>query len=158
MKRSGFKKLSYEDALIKAEATRAGQRARAVGKARENARKRVTSGLRKRSPKAQANQSRELAFTKAVRERDRCMCRWFYPDGSRCTYQDPNITVHHINERSQRPDEKFNPDNGACICPEHHDYMHHTVAGRERGRVLGLLGGETYEKAMKRKRDGSPVA
>lgn len=87
---------------------------------------------------------KENQWAKAVRERDNFTCRW-----PGCGYYSKSIHAHHINERSQRPDLKLEPMNGAAICPVHHDYLHHTVEGRQQARELGLLGGMTYEKANK---------
>jgi hypothetical protein len=83
-------------------------------------------------------------FKREVRERDNYTCRW-----PGCNYSSRSIHAHHINERSQRPDLRYDIKNGAAICPQHHDGLHHTVAGREEARRLGLLGGESYEKAQK---------
>jgi hypothetical protein len=87
-----------------------------------------------------------------VRERDNWTCR--FPG---CGYRSKTIDAHHINERSQRPDLRYDPDNGACLCGHgtpnnHHDYIHHTPEGREKGKQLGLLGGQTYEAALKQEK------
>ena len=91
-----------------------------------------------------------------VLERDGYRCRWINEDGERCPISGAeNLEAHHIHERSQRPDLKLDLTNGAATCVVgpywHHDHLHHTVKGRQRGRDLGLLGTETYEKAVKQK-------
>lgn len=84
------------------------------------------------------------AWSKEVLERDGHHCRW--PE---CSEHGEHVRGHHINEKSQRPDLKYNVDNGVAMCPVHHDRLHHTVAGRTEAKRLGLLGGETYEKALR---------
>lgn len=84
------------------------------------------------------------AWSKEVLERDGHHCRW--PE---CSEHGDHIRGHHINEKSQRPDLKYDIDNGAAMCPVHHDRLHHTVEGRTEAKRLGLLGGETYEKALR---------
>lgn len=101
--------------------------------------------MARRAMKIAVRRSREsIKWSREVRERDGFTCRW-----PGCFYTDRSIPAHHINERSQRPDLKFTLSNGAAICPQHHDFLHHTVAGRQQAKALGLLGGETYEKAAK---------
>lgn len=84
------------------------------------------------------------AVNREIRERDHYTCQW--PD---CWVYSKQIPVHHIQERSQRPDLKYQHSNLVCICPQHHDRLHHTVAGRREAREQGLLGGETFEAARK---------
>lgn len=100
--------------------------------------------MRRRNP---ARVSRDDAWSNAVLERDGHRCRW--PTGPHLG----RIVAHHINERSQRPDLIFDINNGAALCASHHDYAHHTVAGRREAKELGLLGGTTYEAAMKERRE-----
>lgn len=105
--------------------------------------------LARKSAKAYRLKSRgpskeDLQWAKAVRERDGNRCRW-----PGCDYESESIHAHHIHTRKQRPDLRHDPNNGASLCPRHHDELHHTVEGRKRGRELGLLGTKTYEKAMK---------
>ena len=153
MKRSGFKWPSHEDAVKQAREAQERQRAKAVEK-------RVLAGVKRAAkPKSEAakagkRRSRakrvekdelEAEFKRVCRERDDYTCQW-----PACKYRDIWIPVHHKNERSQRPDERYNSDNGVCICWDHHDYMHHDLRGRAVGRELGLLGGDSYELAMKK--------
>lgn len=84
------------------------------------------------------------AWSRDVLERDGWRCRW-----PGCPEEGPQVVAHHINERSQRPDLRLDRANGAALCTQHHDNAHHTVAGRQKARRLGLLGGTTYERAMK---------
>lgn len=86
----------------------------------------------------------ETEWIAEVRERDNYTCRW-----PRCGYYSKSIHAHHIHTRAQRPDLKWEPSNGACLCPHHHDYAHHHVEGRRKARALGLLGTQTYEAALK---------
>src|SRR5688572_11480292 len=139
MKRSGFKKLSYDEAVEKAQKKRADKSVRQPSQA-------AVAGKRRSKKRKAANDRQHRIWQKKVRERDDYMCRW-----PGCGYRDVHIDVHHINERSQRPDLRYNVDNGACICGlgtanNHHDYLHHTIEGRKKAKKLGLLGGETYEK------------
>lgn len=83
-------------------------------------------------------------WAKEVRERDGYTCRW--PD---CGFYSLHIHAHHIHTRKQRPDLRHDPNNGAALCNQHHDHLHHTVEGRQRARELKLLGTETYELAKK---------
>jgi|ERR1041384_1255023 len=106
----------------------------------------------KRAKKLKASRSRlrarrdpqMVAWSGAVLERDEHHCRW--PE---CNERGPQVIAHHIQTRRQRPDLKYQTENGAAICTRHHDLLHHTLNGRRRARDLGLLGGTTYEKAQK---------
>jgi len=90
----------------------------------------------------------------AVLERDGRQCRWIDPrTKQRCRRRGKKMHAHHIRERTQRPDLIHDVDNGATICPPHHDYAHHDPQGRKEATEQGLLGGETYEAAQKRRRD-----
>ena len=107
------------------------------------------AGQKRTKLKQSENDYRWSQCQRIVRERDRYTCRW-----SHCEFKSKLIDVHHINERSQRPDLKFDPDNCACLCgrgspSNHHDLAHHSPIGRAQAKALGLLGGETYEKARK---------
>lgn len=92
------------------------------------------------------------AWREAVLERDGHKCRWPTENES---HHRGKLHAHHINERSQRPDLVHDVDNGATLCSFHHDYAHHSVMGRRRAKELGLLGGETYEKARKERREAT---
>lgn len=85
-----------------------------------------------------------------VLERDGHQCRWIDPSTKERCRNKRRITAHHISERSQRPDLRYDVANGAALCWDHHDRAHHTVQGRAEAKAQGLLGGETYEKAHKR--------
>lgn len=100
-------------------------------------------GLRaKRDPKL-------TAWGKAVLERDGWQCQAFRFQGCYefSAMQCSNILdPHHISERSLRPDLRYDLNNGITLCRRHHDWLplHRTQAVK-----LGLLGDETYEKAMR---------
>jgi 5-methylcytosine-specific restriction endonuclease McrA len=76
-----------------------------------------------------------------ARERDNYTCQ--YPG---CGYFNKHIDVHHICKRSQRPDLKVTLSNLVCLCRKHHQF---TDTNRREAEALGLVGGETYEKARK---------
>lgn len=97
-----------------------------------------------RTLKTRGPSAADRKWKKAVRERDDFTCRW-----PGCGFYSLHIHAHHIHTRKQRPDLRHDPANGAALCNEHHDRLHHTVEGRQRGRELGLLGTETYEAAKK---------
>src|ERR1051325_118369 len=94
--------------------------------------------------RARGPSTADLKWAKAVRERDNYTCRW-----PGCGFYSQHIHAHHIHTRRQRPDLRHDPANGAALCNEHHDRLHHTEEGRREARELGLLGTETYEKARK---------
>lgn len=73
----------------------------------------------------------------AVRVKDNFTCQ-------RCGKQDPYIHAHHVNPRSRRPDLIREVSNGKCLCASCHAWVHMNPA---QSTKLGLLGGETYEKA-----------
>jgi hypothetical protein len=102
MKRSGFKKLSYEDALERKKRWAARQRVKNREKTSQKGVKLRKKGFRK---KAKAPDPREKEFMAICRERDGFLCQ--YPG---CGKYDRYIPVHHKMERSQRPDQRFNPD------------------------------------------------
>jgi hypothetical protein len=113
---------------------------------RSGFKKRRYSPLKTSKPMRRYNPERmdlDEDWANAVLERDGYRCRW--PTGP----HRGTIVAHHINERSQRPDLIHDVDNGAALCASHHDYAHHTVEGRREATALGLLGGVTYEAAMK---------
>lgn len=106
------------------------------------------STLKRSRMKAARISPEDKAWREAVLERDGRKCCWPTENDS---HHRGRLHAHHINERSQRPDLVHDVSNGATLCSFHHDYAHHSVMGRRRARELGLLGGETYEKAMKRR-------
>jgi hypothetical protein len=92
----------------------------------------------------------DTAWREAVLERDGRQCRWIDPrTKQRCRRRGKKMHAHHIRERTQRPDLRYDVDNGATICGEHHDYLHHNAQGRKEAREQHLLGGTTYELARK---------
>jgi len=143
VKRGGFRRLSFEEALAKLEqrrAKKAGESVRPVSKA-------ALEGKRRSKQRKAERDRQHRTWQRKVRERDNYTCRW-----PGCGYQDKYIDVHHINERSQRPDLRYEISNGVCLCGfgtknNHHDHAHHHVKGREEAKRLGLLGGQTYENA-----------
>lgn len=82
------------------------------------------------------------AWSREVLERGGGRCQW--PAG--CRTDDDRIDLHHIAERSLRPDLKYDPANGIALCRTHHNWLplHRAEAVR-----LGLLSEETYEAAAK---------
>lgn len=110
---------------------------------------------RKRSAPKPRKRMKRATWREAVIERDK-QCRWIHTDTKkRCRRKGNKLHAHHIHERSQRPDLRHEMSNGAALCGEHHDRLHHTVAGRQWARFLGLLGTETYEAAQKQKRNAA---
>lgn len=111
--------------------------------------KRVPGTTRMAKPLYGLKPTRETAadrkWKKEVRQRDRFTCRW-----PGCGIYSLRIHAHHVHTKRQRPDLRYDVDNGAALCSKHHDEIHHTVKGRQRGRELGLLGTETYELARKK--------
>lgn len=95
----------------------------------------------------------ETQWRRDILERDGHQCRWIEQNGLRCQVRgDHRLEAHHIMERSQRPDLVLDRTNGAAICTgpgRHHDYLHHTVKGRQEAKAQGLLGGPTFELARK---------
>lgn len=92
-------------------------------------------------------------WRRQVLERDNYTCRW-----PGCRRRGKKLHAHHINERSQRPDLRYEVTNGATLCGEHHDYAHHDPKGRAKAIELGLLGGTTYELAQKNRTLGQVVS
>lgn len=116
-------------------------------RARSAKKRSITPKPRKQMKRATISPE-DKAWREAVLERDGRQCRWPTENES---HHRGKLHAHHINERSQRPDLVHDLDNGATLCSFHHDYAHHSVMGRRRAKELGLLGGETYEAAQKRK-------
>lgn len=90
--------------------------------------------------KAARHTSEERKWQRTVRERDNYTCR-------RCGKYDPYIHAHHVAPRSRRPDLKYDPDNGICLCgiPCHKWVHDHPIEAT----ALRLLSDETYEKARR---------
>jgi len=139
MRRSRLGPKTYQEALERR--TTLQQRRRALAVNRRTPMKRS-----RRDPKHEA-------WREAVLERDGYQCRWIDPrTKQRCRRRGRKLNAHHIRERTQRPDLRYDVDNGAALCGQHHDYAHHNVQGRKEASEQGLLGGETYEHAQKARR------
>lgn len=141
MKRSPIGPKTYEEALSLRIASQARQREKAALSPR---RPRKAKHSLKSKPRKAIKRSRpspeETAWRKEVLERDGYRCRWIDPQtDQRCSECGPHVQAHHINERSQRPDLGYDVDNGAAICPFHHDFAHHHPKGRKEARAQGLL-------------------
>ena len=141
MKRSYIQRKPYQ--WRKSELKRSGFRTSTRSTFREGP-KRATNSKAIRSRLRTKPHAEMVEWSAKVLERDGHHCRW--PE---CNEQGPQVQAHHIQTRRQRPDLKLVLDNGAAICNRHHDRLHHTLNGRREARVLGLLGGQTYEAAMK---------
>lgn len=89
-----------------------------------------------------ATRARGAAWATAVKERDKNQCQW--PGG--CKSGDFRLDAHHKAKRSQRPDLKFDIDNGITLCRIHHDW---TDANHDEAVRKGLLNTESYEIAHK---------
>ena len=101
--------------------------------------------MRRTQMKPHRESPEERALRVEVLKRDNNRCQW--PEG--CTTGDTRIDVHHLAERSQRPDLKLSANNCKAICRTHHDWI---PLHREESIKMGLLNPETYEAAQKRKR------
>lgn len=99
------------------------------------ARLELSAMKKKREPPALIKWRREC------RIRDNYTCQF-----PKCGRQSKRIDVHHIAKRSQRPDLKFDVNNGICLCREHHDW---TDKNHDKAVEMGLLSVESYEKAQK---------
>lgn len=152
MKRSGFRKLSYEQALQ----DRKGKKPRKYGLGRGK------SSLKRGKRLSVKRDAKLAAWSRAVKRRDGNRCQWpgkfrgcvdFYimPRlfASPCATGDTRIDPHHIAPRSRRRDLKYEVDNGICLCREHHDWVgdHPVEAAR-----LGLNNTESRELAAKKER------
>ena len=120
--------------------------------------KRGTKQMKRSRLKKHRVTPEETAWRNEVLRNSGYRCQWVdQQTGLRCpVHGKENLDAHHINERSQRPDLRDDPENGAALCSgpgRHHDRAHHTVDGRRQAKDQGLLGGETYEIAQKRKRE-----
>lgn len=153
VKRSGFRKLTLEEAREKGLKRRFGlSRGRIDSGAKRPLESHPTipaasakSAFKPRNAKTRlrAKPDPEMqAVAALVRERDHNLCQW--PLG--CRTGDDRIDVHHIAKRSQRPDLKYDPGNLVCLCRTHHEY---TDAHRSEALDLGMLSDATYERAAK---------
>lgn len=138
MHRTGFRKLTYEEIQEKAR-KRTEKRKGRLGAAKV---KRTALRPRKRSK----NGSLLAGFNLKVRVRDKYTCQ--FPG---CGFYSKTIDVQHINKKSQRPDLRYDEENGVCLCRTHHDWIDNTVEGRRVGRQLGFHKTDSYEKAKKDK-------
>ena len=101
--------------------------------------KEVTPNFKQIAKKKPSAASLHAAWSKQVRERDGYRCQ--YPA---CGIYRRENHAHHIANKKQRPDLKYDVDNGVCLCREHHDWAHaHPIDAAE----LGLVSHERYEKA-----------
>lgn len=145
MKRAGFKKPTYAEALAKRTALHERRRELAVN--RRTPMKRTQMKAHRQSPE-------EKAWREEVLKRDGHRCRWIDPvTDQRCRETGPHVQAHHVRTRKQRPDLVLDLSNGRACCPFHHDFLHHDPRGRKEARAQVMLGGESYEAAQKRKRD-----
>jgi 5-methylcytosine-specific restriction endonuclease McrA len=77
-----------------------------------------------------------IEWSRKVRERDDYVCQ-------KCGKRDEANHAHHVSPRSQRPDLKYDVDNGKTLCWEPcHSWVHAHPIEAER---LGLLSTEKYE-------------
>lgn len=106
--------------------------------------KRGTKQLKRSRMRQHRESPEEKALRAEVLKRDGSRCQW--PGG--CTTGDMRIDVHHLAERSQRPDLKMSAENCKAICRTHHDWI---PLHRAKALEMGLLNPETYEAAQKRK-------
>lgn len=157
MKRSGFKQLSYDEALAAVQAKRRDSESESAGKrkARQKGRKPRYglsqkprkplgySGRLKAGKRLKTKVDRKLvAWSKAVRERDDYTCQM---TGLRDVQR--NI-AHHVAPRGRRVDLKYDIDNGITLTPEAHQWVHdHPIEAT----ALKLLSDETYELAQKQR-------
>jgi 5-methylcytosine-specific restriction endonuclease McrA len=77
--------------------------------------------------------SKLVAWSKAVRERDGYICQ-------RC--KGPGNHAHHVFTRSRRPDMKYNVDGGKTLCTICHLHVHNNPIESVRD---GWLSDEKYE-------------
>lgn len=61
---------------------------------------------------------KDIEWQRTVREQDKSICR-------RCKRYDQYIHTHHLAARSRRPDLKYDPNNGICLCASCHAWVHH---------------------------------
>lgn len=133
MKNRGFPQISFEEIASR-------KKAREERKAGREPRW-VASNEPKAKTKRETNrsQSKESKFTAAVRKRDKSTCRF-----TGCKSKE--VVVHHINERSTRPDLLYTVDNGICLCVTHHTFVHDNMKWAIENDFLRI---RTYELAAK---------
>lgn len=99
----------------------------------------VTPNFKQIAKKKPSAASQHAAWSKKVRQRDGYRCQ--YPA---CGMYRRENHAHHVANKKQRPDLKYDVDNGVCLCREHHDWAHaHPIEAAE----LDLVSHERYEKA-----------
>ncbi len=132
MRRSGFKRLSFQDAVGKRKGKKPISR---FG---------LSQKPLKRGKQFETRPDRKLAaWGRQVKKRDGNCCQ--FPGG--CITGDVRIDSHHIAKRSQRRDLKYEPSNGIALCRTHHNW---TDGNHDEAVELGLLNIESYELARKR--------
>lgn len=134
MKRSGFKQLSYEDALAKKIA---------ADEKRRNKPKSTAALAGEQHSRDWWNKRARLEgeWKLAVRKNYDYTCQ--YPS---CTVKDEYIDCHHVNPRSQRKDLIYVVSNGKCLCRKHHDWVRDNP---EEAQIIGLLVVRSRELAEK---------
>lgn len=134
MKNTGFRQLTYEEALEKQKEYDERKRSKPQSQASKAWKKRSNQ-------KKYRAEKQETEWKRQVRLRDKYKCQ--FPG---CKYKDAYIHCHHIAPRSQRRDLIYVVSNGVCVCADHHDWIHqHPIQAVE----LGLLSKETREWANK---------
>lgn len=112
------------------------------GKLKRSTIKRSTRPINKIGRRGKRDSPKLVRWRREVRERDDYTCQ--YPG---CGHRSKRIDVHHVAKRTERPDLKFDVNNGVCLCRLHHDW---TDFHLEEAIKLGLRNIETYELAHKR--------
>lgn len=156
LKRTGFPKPSFADALAARIAKRGKDAESQTGIAR--------ASLKRGNKPLKAKPDRKLAaWGRQVKMRDGNQCQWpgisaelIFRFGYKafdvrlalrpCATGDTRIDPHHIAEKSLRPDLKYSIENGLALCRTHHDWI---PLNRAAAIALGILSDETYEKAQR---------
>jgi hypothetical protein len=165
MKRSRIGPKTYDAAVI-AQNRRVARQTERVARNADSPESRLAPAVARKGRTLNAKvDPKGIAWAEAVKERDGNKCQWpgfsyemvlSFPVGftietrlaiSPCATGDTRIDAHHKAKRSQRPDLKYDVDNGISLCRTHHDWTdyHHDEAVK-----LGLLSTETYELAHKK--------
>jgi hypothetical protein len=139
MKRSGFKTPAFAEA-----------KASYKPMARSPI-KRGTKQMKRSRMKRHRVTPEETRWRNEVLRNSGLQCQWVdQQTGIRCQVRGKeNLEAHHIAKRSQRPDLKRSPENGAALCRRHHSFSD-TVDGQKQAKAQGLLGGTSYELAAKK--------